>query len=569
MTEWANVYPREGIFAFSGLDGDTPISSLVLRGLADRVGWVLHVGPRLVLRLRLGTEDFYPLFSEEDIWLPDCWRGTVRVGARTGEARGAFADAMSLVMSVRVPEAPEDIAPSLEVEGDARQGVAWHRDGIWFAINRVAMGNRVQFGLGASGTGAEKAARRAEQVARIPVDTLVEQRLAPHYAIKIPDDVWGVTARAFNKAVALQRCHILSTPQGPGTLSSHVPRFCRGPADAAFHILGLEHTYPQAAAAALRRLFARQQPDGALTNAPAGQASIGPLMAWLTWRLASDAALDDVAQDVYDGLARYLEWYDTHRRLPNGLYGWKLNVDDDPVRGARGREAGMDNSPRFDLVKEMTAVDLSSLMASEFRSMARVAKRLGRQSELNRWRDRHATLAELINTLLWDPSDRRYCDLDEHGNLLPLTTSAGLMPLFARVADRDSAEALRTHLRTAWSLGTPVPAASVAQEDPAFSGDFWRGPTWMTTNLLVYYGLVAYGFLEEAHDLAHRSVGEMVRWYNRTGCFYECYDAMGNTPPAELPRKGGVGAQGGDGHGVITDFHNTAAAFLQFVHNLW
>ncbi len=88
----------------------------------------------------------------------------------------------------------------------------------------------------------------------------------------------------------------------------------------------------------------------------------------------------------------------------------------------------------------------------------------------------------------------------------------------------------------------------------------------MSTNLLIYYGLDNYGFLEEARAVARESISEITRWYMRLGCLYECYDALSQRAPRDLPRKGGVGAEGGLGFGVVEDLHWAAAAFVHFAH---
>jgi neutral trehalase len=96
----------------------------------------------------------------------------------------------------------------------------------------------------------------------------------------------------------------------------------------------------------------------------------------------------------------------------------------------------------------------------------------------------------------------------------------------------------------------------------------WRGPAWINMNLLVYHGLKSYGFIEEAALLAHRSMEEITRWYTCTGCLYEYYDSLGETPPVQLPRKGAPGAAGGTGFGVVADLNWTAAAYIHFLHEV-
>ena len=265
-------------------------------------------------------------------------------------------------------------------------------------------------------------------------------------------------------------------------------------------------------------------------------------------------------------MVRYLEWFERNRKNENGLYGWRVRVDADPIRGARGGESGMDNSPRFDRITRMTAVDLSSYMASEYHCLAKIAHCLGKDGDVAEWRHRRNAIAGRVNELLWDDEDQFYYDLNEFGEFVAVKTTAGLMPLLGEIPDRDRAEALRMHIMNPKEFWSPAPLASVSMDEPDFSRDMWRGPMWPNVNLLLYYGLMAYGFFQEARELGRATLREIVNWYTRTGCFYEYYDSMGTLAPAELPRKGGVGEQGGVGFGVVADLHWTAAVYVHLTH---
>jgi len=124
------------------------------------------------------------------------------------------------------------------------------------------------------------------------------------------------------------------------------------------------------------------------------------------------------------------------------------------------------------------------------------------------------------------------------------------------------------HLMNPNESWAPFPVPSVSQDEASFSDDMWRGPTWANVNLLIYYGLMAYGFFQEARQMARATLTEITRCYLQYGCFYEYYDSMAATPPADLPRKGAPGDKGGVGFGVVADLHWTAATFVHLAHEL-
>jgi neutral trehalase len=229
----------------------------------------------------------------------------------------------------------------------------------------------------------------------------------------------------------------------------------------------------------------------------------------------------------------------------------------------------MDNSPRFDNITSMTAVDLSSYMTSEYYSLEKLARCVDKDADAAEWRERRRRIADLMNELLWDDEDRFYYDLDEYHEFIPIKTTAGFMPLLGQAPDRDRAEALRMHLMNPNEFWSPFPVPSVSQDEASYTNDLWRGATWPNVNVLIYYGLMGYGFFQEARDLALVTVREITRLYMRHGCFYECYDSSSALSPPDMPRKGAPGEKGGVGFGVVADLHWTAAAYVHLTHELY
>jgi neutral trehalase len=142
---------------------------------------------------------------------------------------------------------------------------------------------------------------------------------------------------------------------------------------------------------------------------------------------------------------------------------------------------------------------------------------------------------------------------------------SGFLPMWAGIASPEQAARLVEHLQNPAEFGTPFAIPTVALDDPAHSEDLWRGSTWINTNYFVIQGLRRYGYADLAERLRQRTLEEIARWYTATGCLYEYYDCQGVKLPTTLLRKGGVGASGGVGFGVIQDYGWSAALFIDLV----
>jgi glycogen debranching enzyme len=248
-----------------------------------------------------------------------------------------------------------------------------------------------------------------------------------------------------------------------------------------------------------------------------------PVIAWSVWEnflWSSDTAYLAAAYPV---LSAYDAWLHRNRRLPSGLFFWHAPF-----------ESGKDNSPRFDgfsprspgWMRSTAAVDLSSYMVLQSTALARIAGALGDSIPGARHAADAARLRALINELLWDEESGYYYDRDERsGARLTVRTAASLLPLFAGVPDRARALRLRDHIMDPRTFNSPMPLPTVPLDDPSFSRDMWRGPVWINMSYMIIRGLAAYGFHDEAAELAYATVEGVFRTHERTAGIWEFYDA--------------------------------------------
>lgn len=582
MREYANVWPQAGLFAFSGVDGATRHAEpFVASGTAEGIGWQfwLPAGdggykPAAVIRAYSDARLLTAQQEDDDFCLSDCWSCTTE----TGTLKGAFLDRSSLLIVADSGDgsaAELVLTPSEKKNGDAQLTSC---NGCWLALVSSPPAGRRRFAIAMSYTSVDEAIGRAHAALEQDFEAVLRARLRHYDAVRPPSGIFGAMGRAYSKALSVQKVNIEAPQQDfetAWTTPDRMPHRHMWLWDTCFHALGLQHINMDLAEAAIDALLAKQRDDGKLLLAvqPGEGGRLEddtqpPIVAWTAWQMYRHGERVAFLQRIYPKLVRYLEWFEANRKRDNGLYGWSVRAGDDPVSGARGGESGMDNSPRFDRLESLTAIDLSCYMAAEYGAMDRIAQCLWKSEEASEWHLRHQAIVGGVNGLLWDLEDRFYYDLDAAGEFVPVKTTAGLMALHGRVADRDHAEALRMHITSDKEFWTLMPLASVSRDERQFSKDMWRGPAWPNVNLLLYEALCVYGFHEEARALAHRTLDTITRWYEQTGCFYEYYDALDETPPAELPRKGAPGTAGGVGFGVVPDLHWTAATFIHLANQV-
>ena len=149
---------------------------------------------------------------------------------------------------------------------------------------------------------------------------------------------------------------------------------------------------------------------------------------------------------------------------------------------------------------------MNSVYAWASLALAEIATRIGEDPSPHRVRATQLTAA--IQEHLWSPSLGTFAALDVRtGTLQPVRTVGGLMPLLLPgLAHVDAL--IETLTGPAFRLGTGsigVPSYDLTAPDLDLSR-YWRGPTWASTNWLVWKGLQAQG----RDDLARVLAADMV-----------------------------------------------------------
>jgi len=192
---------------------------------------------------------------------------------------------------------------------------------------------------------------------------------------------------------------------------------------------------------------------------------------------------------------------------------------------------GMDNIPRPGGPDEEEA-DLSGWVAFFAQDMAVISTELDKADRAAYYSDQYNSIADAINSQLWDPATNFYYDRNANG-LLFEKSYTGLIPFLAGVSTPQQTEEILAALsdpQQFWSsYGIRSLSAKSSLYEPGYStsgwkNSNWRGPVWMPINYLIVQRL------EEvdpalADQLRENLIQLVENNWQATGRFYEYYDA--------------------------------------------
>ncbi len=266
-----------------------------------------------------------------------------------------------------------------------------------------------------------------------------------------------------------------------------------------------------------------------------------PLLAWAAWRRHC-AGRGGPLEPLVPLLKAYVKYPLGARMLCRHGYARS--------RGARllswglGDGSGMENSPRFEQGEPFCAVELNAYIVGELERLSQILAEVQPDSrESNHYAWLGEELSAEARAYFWDDQRGLFCDRFADDDPVPACTIAGLLPLFAGLADGPQAERLvAEQVSNPAAFWTPFPLASLSCGEPHFDQDRWRGAVWPGTNILMLDGLRRYGYHALADELRQRTIDELVRWFEATGTLWEYYDSAAVRSPADLPRGRRTGA---------------------------
>ena len=279
--------------------------------------------------------------------------------------------------------------------------------------------------------------------------------------------------------------------------------------------------------------YGRQESNGAIrstydtnTGAPVvdkdNPEGLGiPLFAWAEFNIYHKSGNKKRVKDVLPILCRYSSWIDSTFKKPNGLYKTPLSA------------TGMTNAPRGDAYY---AMDFNTMMAINMLYMSALADILNDKEISFQYKRQYFSLKTRINSLMYNPTDGFYYDINKNEKQVPIKTIAGYWPLLAEIPNGEKAERIIEKLSDPKYFGTPHPFPSLAVSEKDFdeSGKGYRGSVFPYLTFMVIKGLERYQRWDLARECAIRHVYFMLDSMSPDGNHHR-----GNLWEAYLPTKEG------------------------------
>jgi putative isomerase len=285
-------------------------------------------------------------------------------------------------------------------------------------------------------------------------------------------------------------------------------------------------------------------PFGCLKKAsPNYQNQAKPVMAQIALLVADETK--DVAwlAPHFEQILRFHDSWTLGNQSSTGLLVWGDDVaignDNDPTTFGR---------PFFSSANPF----LNCLFYADLQAAAELATRLNRPMDHERLTAKAADLSASIQKHCWDPRDRFYYTADVQckdrraelihstnqgmamsWETLPLRIQVftGFMPLWCGIATSTQAtQLIQTNYLKDDRFRAEFGVRSLSNLESMYSLAFssnpsnWLGPVWIITNYFVWKGLRAYGFTQEANELAGKTIRLLADDLDKNGNLNEYYD---------------------------------------------
>ncbi len=179
-------------------------------------------------------------------------------------------------------------------------------------------------------------------------------------------------------------------------------------------------------------------------------------------------------------------------------------------------------------------------------AMRRMAELINRNADILYWGVMAERISTSANDFLYDEKDGFFYDRDiVRHRQIKLKTTAGFMPLFAKMCSPTQVTALTKHINDKAEFGAAYGLPSVARSEKSYCGAAHRGAMHPADNYKVACGLARSDRRHSAEKLAAKCLEAVRRALERDGVVYEFYSPSACADNALLTANGCGGAPRG------------------------
>ena len=291
---------------------------------------------------------------------------------------------------------------------------------------------------------------------------------------------------------------------------------------------------PELAKDQIRAMYDYQQENGFLPDCIFRDTALNnyrdtkpPLSAWAVWKIFEADHDTGFVNEMFPKIKRQHSWWYAERDHDHDSICEYGSTDGTTV--AARWESGMDNAVRFDHVKMLKnstsayslnqeSVDLNAYLYAEKIFLKKMAHLLNHEKDSTRYSREAARLKFKIREQFFDPVKGWFFDTSIDGKKqVEAMGCEGWIPLWAKIATPEQAEAVKNNMMNPGRFNTYVPFPTLSADHPDFQpdGGYWRGPVWIDQACFGIVGLRNYGYHQEAtevtYKLIHNAEGVMTK----------------------------------------------------------
>ncbi len=275
--------------------------------------------------------------------------------------------------------------------------------------------------------------------------------------------------------------------------------------DHAFNAIACSYKNPDVAWDQLMVHFHLQEPGGCLPDGVRAEDAgwnfcKPPIHGWACSKMLKNSR--KLSQDT-----RKLKWF--YPRLAKWT-NWWFNARDTDGDGLpeyqHGNDSGWDNATTFDLGFPLCGADLQAFLIVQMDTLAKLAEKLGKKRDAQRWKDKADKHLERMIEVLWDGDQFRA--KKAHTYEVPPAEKCLLnhMPIVLGTRlPKEIRDKVAEFLEPDGKFVTKYGPATEAVDSPLYiQSGYWRGPIWGPEVVLLTDGLYRGGYKGQAKEIARR-----------------------------------------------------------------